>query len=128
MLMCPYCNYEIQMRKLSHQGLFKTHRICPNCDGSFTPDPDTKKRQAIFIIILIISLIFTLLLYFRNIEWLIPFRQDEDLADLIVLSLAILALQANLVTSFQGPQITKNLTVDIVMAIQDGVAGLAQRG
>ena len=72
MLTCPYCNHEIYMRKLPHQGFFKSYRICPNCEGSFTPDPDTKQRQTIFIFILIISLVFTLLLYFRSTEWLIP--------------------------------------------------------
>ena len=72
MLMCPYCNHEIRMRELPHQGLFKTHRNCPNCEGCFTPDPATKQRQAIFIFVLIVSLVFTLLLYFGSIDWLTP--------------------------------------------------------
>lgn len=72
MLTCPHCNHEIDIRGLPHPGFFKNYRICPNCDGSFTPDPDTKTLQAIFIFILIISLVFTLLLNFGSTGWLIP--------------------------------------------------------
>jgi uncharacterized protein (DUF983 family) len=72
MLTCPHCGDEICIRELPHQGLFKSHRICPKCDGSFTPDTDTKYRQAVFILILIISLVITLLLYFEGTWWLIP--------------------------------------------------------
>ena len=71
MLTCPHCGYEICIRKLPHQGLFKSHRICPKCEGSFTPDTDTKYRQVVLILILIISLVITLLLYFEGTRWLI---------------------------------------------------------
>lgn len=60
------------MRELPHQGLFKNFRICPNCKGSFTPDINTKYRQAKFIFILIISLVISLLLYLDGTRWLIP--------------------------------------------------------
>ena len=72
MLTCPHCNIEIRVRELRHPGLFKNYRICPNCQGRFTADTDTKYRQAICIFIAIISLVFTMLLYFGSTEWLIP--------------------------------------------------------
>jgi len=69
---CPYCNIEILLKKLLHQGFFNSFRICPNCGGKFTVDADTKFRQAIFIFIALISLAFTLLLYFQGLDWLVP--------------------------------------------------------
>jgi len=72
MTTCPHCSIEIRLRELRHQGLLKSFRICPNCGGSFTVDSDTKYRQAIFIFIALISLAFTILLYFLGSEWLIP--------------------------------------------------------
>lgn len=39
---------------------------------SFTADSDTKYRQAIFIFIAIISLVFTIMLYLDSTEWLLP--------------------------------------------------------
>ena len=71
-LTCPHCSHEIDIRKLPHPGFFKNFRICPNCERKFTPDPDTKRLQAIAIPIALVSLVFTLLLYFRGTEWLIP--------------------------------------------------------
>ena len=68
---CPHCNFEIRVRELRHQGLFKNFRICPNCGGSFTVDTATKYRQAAFIVIAIISLVFTILLYYQDSKWLI---------------------------------------------------------
>ena len=69
---CPHCNIEIRVRELPHQGLFDNFRVCPNCEGLFTVDTDTKRRQAICIVILLVSLLFTVLLYFKGMEWLIP--------------------------------------------------------
>jgi len=69
---CPYCKHEIRLNELPHQGFFNSFRICPNCGGKFTVDNSTKHRQAIFIIIALISLAFTVLLYFKGIDWFIP--------------------------------------------------------
>ena len=69
---CPHCGLEVRVRELRHQGLFKSFRTCPDCGGSFTVDTDTKYRQAACIFIAVISLAFTILLYFRDTEWLIP--------------------------------------------------------
>ena len=60
------------MRELRHPGFFKNFRVCPNCQGNFTPDTRTKYRQAIFIFIAIISLVVTILLYIDGPQWLIP--------------------------------------------------------
>lgn len=72
MLSCPFCKIEIRMNELSHPGFFKNYRVCPNCGGKFTPDLETKYRQAVFIVVAIVSLVFTLLLYFEGTDWLIP--------------------------------------------------------
>ena len=69
---CPHCSIKIRLNELPHQGLFKSFRICPNCGGQFTVDTDTKYRQAAFIVILLISLAFTILLYYGDSKWLIP--------------------------------------------------------
>jgi hypothetical protein len=69
---CPHCRIEIRVRDLRHQGLFKDFRICPDCEGRFTVDRDTKFRQAAFLVIAVISLVFTLLLYDRGSQWLPP--------------------------------------------------------
>jgi hypothetical protein len=69
---CPHCRLEIRIRELPHQDLFESFRICPNCGGSFTVDKKSKYRQAAFIVILVISLVFTILLYYRGSKWLIP--------------------------------------------------------
>jgi len=81
---CPHCRTEIIIRELPHQGFFRSDRVCPKCNGNFTVDADTKRRQALFIIILLISLIFTLLLYYNVTNWLIP-----ALTSYIVLGLLI---------------------------------------
>jgi len=60
------------MRELRHPGFFKNFRVCPNCQGKFTPDTKTKYRQAIFIFIAIISLVITILLYIEGPQWMIP--------------------------------------------------------
>ena len=69
---CSHCKMEITIKELPHQGLFDSYRICPQCGGSFTVDTDTKYRQFYFIIIILISLIFTLFLYFDSNDWLLP--------------------------------------------------------
>jgi CXXC-20-CXXC protein len=68
---CPHCNTEIRIRELPYQGFFESFRICPNCGGSFSVDTRTKYRQAALIFILLVSLMFTILLYFRGTAWLI---------------------------------------------------------
>lgn len=72
MTTCPNCSIEIRLRELRHESLFGSFRVCPNCGASFQVDTDTKYRQAAFIIILILSLAFTILLYYGNRQWLIP--------------------------------------------------------
>jgi hypothetical protein len=69
---CPHRNIEIRVRELPHQGLFGSFRVCPKCGGRFTVDTDTKYRQAACILIAVVSLVFTISLYFRGSEWLIP--------------------------------------------------------
>lgn len=71
MLECPHCDVLIVLRELKHQGMFESYRICPNCSGFFEVDPQTKVRQAIFIVLALFSLALTLLLYFRGTDWLL---------------------------------------------------------
>jgi hypothetical protein len=72
MLTCPHCEVEVRIKELPYQGYFKSFRICPNCEGSFVVDKDTKIRQAIFFVIATISLVTTTLLYLKGTDWLIP--------------------------------------------------------
>ena len=81
---CPHCHTEIRLRDLPHQGLFSSHRVCPACSGRFTPDPDTKCRQAFCLIIALIALVSTLLLYFDDTGWLV-----SALASYVALGLLI---------------------------------------
>jgi DNA-directed RNA polymerase subunit RPC12/RpoP len=69
---CPYCGYHIVLREVPHQGFFRSDRKCPECGGNFTVDTKTKYRQAAFIVILLISLAFTILLYYQVSIWLFP--------------------------------------------------------
>jgi hypothetical protein len=46
--------------------------VCPNCAGKFTVDARTKRRQAVCLVIALVSLAFTMLLYFQGSQWLIP--------------------------------------------------------
>jgi hypothetical protein len=72
MLTCPHCHSEIHLRELPYQGFFESFRECPNCGGNFIADPDTKRRQAILLVLLFLLLAMSLLLYFRGTTWLIP--------------------------------------------------------
>ena len=85
---CPHCYTEIKIKELPRQGFFDNYRICPECGGFFTVDRDTKYRQALFIIVALISLAFTMLLYFGENIWLLP-------AILSYLALAILLYWGN---------------------------------
>ena len=60
------------MRSLRHQGMFKNYRVCPSCNELFTVDSATKRRQAAFIVVALISLALTLLLCFSGQNWLVP--------------------------------------------------------
>ncbi len=62
---CPHCQSEIVLRLLKHQGLLRSERICPYCGGAFTVDALTKRRQAWFIVLAVISLLLTVLSYFE---------------------------------------------------------------
>jgi hypothetical protein len=71
-LCCPHCNIDIVLKELPHQGLLASFRVCPECGGAFTVDPDTKIRQGIFIFVALLSLVFTVFLYFEFSGWLVP--------------------------------------------------------
>ena len=71
-LSCPYCNIDIVLRELPHQGLLANFRVCPECGGAFTVDPDTKIRQGLFIAVALLSLVFTVFLYLNSDGWLVP--------------------------------------------------------
>jgi uncharacterized protein (DUF983 family) len=72
MHICPHCSFEIHLKELPYQGFAKSHRRCSECGGYFTADAKTKRRQALFLFILIISTALTILLYLNGTKWLIP--------------------------------------------------------
>lgn len=69
---CPHCQVSVDISSLPHQGMFKSYRICPNCQGLFEVDAKTKQRQAVFIVLILVSLALTILLYFSGAGWLLP--------------------------------------------------------
>jgi len=69
---CPHCQVSVDIRSLRHQGMFKSYRICPNCQGPFEVDAKTKRRQALFIVLAMVSLTLTILVYYRGDGWLLP--------------------------------------------------------
>lgn len=69
---CPHCHSEIKLRELRHQGMWKNYRLCSACGGAFTVDSATRTRQAMFIVVAVVSLVFTLFLYFVGTQWLLP--------------------------------------------------------
>jgi hypothetical protein len=71
-LNCPHCDTEIVMRELKHQGYWQSYRICPGCGGKLTVDRDTKIRQMLFILVALMSLVFTLFHYFVGGWWIYP--------------------------------------------------------
>ena len=81
---CPHCRKEVRIRELPNPGFLDNYRICPNCGDRFTVDSDTKYRQAIFVIVALVSLTFTLVLYFDGTAWLLP-----ALASYVVLGLLV---------------------------------------
>lgn len=72
MLNCPHCGVEVKLREVPHEGFFKSHRICPGCNGSFVVDVETRRRQSVFMVLLLVSLVLTLLLFFAGTQWLLP--------------------------------------------------------
>ena len=72
MLQCPHCQTVVIMKELPHQSVFASFRACPECEGLFTPDTDTKIRQALCILVALIALVYTLCLYFDTNGWLVP--------------------------------------------------------
>lgn len=81
---CPHCRSEVRVRELPHQSLWRNYRACPNCGGFFTPDIHTKYLQAVCILVAMVSLAFTLLLYFEGERWLPPSVATYILLGIIV--------------------------------------------
>ena len=72
MTTCPHCEEAIELRTLPHHGLFVSYRTCPICAEMFDVDPKTKKLQALWLILLLISLALTIFLYLQGTAWLFP--------------------------------------------------------
>ena len=72
MLNCPHCNQPVDLKALKHQSMFRNYRVCPGCEGRFTVDRATKRRQAIMLVFLFVVLGLTLLLYYDGNQWLLP--------------------------------------------------------
>jgi len=69
MLSCPHCNASINFREIGYEGLFATHRICPNCNQYFDLDARTKGRQVVILVILVLCLVLTILTYVYGGYW-----------------------------------------------------------
>jgi hypothetical protein len=71
-LKCPGCDIEISGKVLALQPQFRHYRICPHCGTRFTVDAGTKRRQAIAIVLAIVSLYLTIRLMKDGVHWLMP--------------------------------------------------------
>lgn len=69
---CPLCFARFHVRELPHQSWWKHYRCCPSCGGRITVDRDTRIRQYLFLLVALISLLFTVLLHFEGPAWLMP--------------------------------------------------------
>ncbi len=69
---CPHCKNEIDGKHLREQFSLKSYKICPSCEGLFTVDSSTKQRQALGVIIALISLLLTLGLFSMEEQLFIP--------------------------------------------------------
>lgn len=69
---CPHCHKEVNLAELRYQGMWVNYRQCPYCNRYFAVDKKTKKRQAIFIVLTLVSLALTMLLYYNGLKWLLP--------------------------------------------------------
>ena len=72
MTTCPHCQKRVDLRTLSHHGLFESYRTCPACGGTFQVDPKTKKLQLLWLALLFTSLALTIVLYLKGTGWLLP--------------------------------------------------------
>lgn len=81
---CPFCSARFHVRELPHQSWWNNYRLCPSCHGRITVDRDTKIRQALFLIIAVVSLGFTAMLQFDGNDWLLP-----ALASYLVMAFAL---------------------------------------
>ena len=70
MLTCPHCGARIDLRRIKHEGLFVSYRVCPTCEQAFDVDPRTKRRQAAFVILALASLALTVMMYADVRTWL----------------------------------------------------------
>lgn len=67
---CPHCHTPIDLRKVKHEGLFVSYRICPACHQAFEVDAKTKRLQVVTILLALISLVLTVLMYIDVEKWL----------------------------------------------------------
>lgn len=70
MLNCPHCRTPVDLRKIKHQGMLVSYRVCPACNQAFEVDPKTKRRQAAFIVLALVSLVLTVLMRGDVQKWL----------------------------------------------------------
>ena len=65
---CPHCRKVIDGKYLRDTFSFKAYKDCPFCAHPFTVDVATKYRQAVGLVIALISLGLTL----GGVAWLVP--------------------------------------------------------
>jgi hypothetical protein len=70
-LKCPGCDVEVSGKALALQPQFRRYRICPHCETRFTVDHATKRRQAVAIVLALVSLYLTVRLIMDGVDWLI---------------------------------------------------------
>lgn len=69
---CPHCKHKIDGKYLLDHFSLKPCTVCPSCKCLFTVDRSTKYRQAIAVIIALVSLVLTLGLFTTGTILFIP--------------------------------------------------------
>ncbi|MDH3691244.1 MAG: hypothetical protein OEU36_17510 [Gammaproteobacteria bacterium] len=58
-------------KALAMQPQFHSYRVCPRCEARFAVDPSTKRKQAIAMVLALVSLYVTIRLMIDGANWLV---------------------------------------------------------
>lgn len=69
---CPVCGSDMRGRSLLSYYSLKPYRVCPDCNGKYTTDSNTKKRQIPIIVLTLIALGCAIAISVKGFIWLLP--------------------------------------------------------
>jgi hypothetical protein len=72
MLCCRVCGSDMRSRSLLPHYSLKPYRVCPDCNGKYTEDSKTKKRQIPIRILALTAMGLTFAASAKGLVWLLP--------------------------------------------------------